>query len=94
MTDPLEVLIEAWIAWDQAAAHAPRYPTGHWLYHEAHAKEDAIAALGLPGNRLHRLVAAHRRRAVAGHPDGLSIPDAVQTAVHELGGRPMFTDAS
>lgn len=82
--DPVERLIEAWTTWDRVAARTPKFPTNHWLYHEAHALADAIAALGLNGNRLHQLVAAHRRRAVAGHPEGLTIPDAIQSAINEM----------
>jgi hypothetical protein len=84
LPDPVERLIEAWTTWDRVAARTPKYPTGHWLTHEAAALVDAINALGLNGIHLRRLVAAHRRRTVAGHPEGLSIPDAIQCAVNEM----------
>lgn len=70
--DPVEHLIDAWVTWDRVAARTPKYATGHWLVHEAHELAGAIAALGLGGSRLHELVAAHRRRTVAGHPEGPS----------------------
>lgn len=85
MTDPVAVLIRAWIAWDNAARAMPRYPTAGTLRVEASALAQAIAALGVDGNRLHGLVAAHRRRHIAGHPEGPAIPDAVVSALNELG---------
>lgn len=83
-SDPVERLIDAWVTWDRVAANTPKYPTGHWLHREARDLEDAIAALGVDGSRLRDTVAAHRRRAVAGHPEGLSLPDAIQAAINDM----------
>jgi hypothetical protein len=89
--DPVAVLVKAWITWDRAAAALSTMktrPTSATLRAETYAKEAAITALGLDTNRFHRIVAAHRRRAVAGQPDGLPIPDAIWAALIELGAAP------
>ena len=64
MSDPVEQLIAAWIRWEDAPSSPPA----------ADGKEDALAALALPGRRVHATIAARRR-------DGWSIPDAVQAAL-------------
>ena len=67
MTD-LEQLIAAWVRWEGA----PSSPAA------ADCKEDALAALALPGLRVHATIAAHRRA-------GRSIPDAAQAALLDHG---------
>ncbi len=66
--DPVERLIRAWTAWEQA-------PSAHWTVDE---KETAITVAGLTGRAAHRHIAACRRQ-------GMSIPDAVQSAVNDRG---------
>lgn len=88
MTDPVAVLIGAMERWEHAARTMPKYPTAHTLDLEARAKEHAIAALHLPNCRFHELVANIRRRHIAGQPGGMHMPDAVQTALLELGHHP------
>lgn len=86
MNEPDDLLAAARDAvehWDHAARDMPNWPTAGTLRVEAAAKEDAIRALGIPGNQFHDLVAAVRRRHIAGQPGGMSVPDAIQTFINE-----------
>lgn len=94
--DHVAVLPKAWADWDTAAyamgenerRSKGRYKPGALtLERVAHAKEAAIAALGIDAVELHRLVASIRRRHIAGDPDrkGMPILDAVETALLEMG---------
>lgn len=51
VVDPVEALIKAWIAWEDAPASHQR----------AAAKCDALNALGLPANQIHEQIGAWRR---------------------------------
>lgn len=68
MPDLLDALVAAWLRWDASPKSE----------HTAHAKADAIVALGLDGNRLHDRVAALRR-------DGMDAESAVRRAAAEQG---------
>lgn len=72
--DTVERLIDAWGAWE----HQPGSRA------TAVAKERALAALGVSGIAAHELIAEARRRHVAGHPGGMSVPDACQTFINDL----------
>lgn len=75
--DPTETLIEAWLAWEARPGDRQT----------AAAKEDAIAALGLPGIQAHGGIAAWRRARY-------SVPDAVQATVLELTEPPPWKEAA
>jgi hypothetical protein len=92
--DPVAALIEAWTIWDRAAldmgererrSKGKDKPGALTLERYAHAKEAAIAALGLDAVELHRSVAKARRQYIAGNRKGMSVPDAVTTALLEMG---------
>lgn len=80
---PVERLIKAWIDWDHAAAHPPRFPGSMWLYAQAVEKEAALKAMGLDSNAAHRAIARVRRLRRAGLEGGMSIPDAIQTFIND-----------
>ena len=87
--DPVAVLIREWVAWDRAAAALGRpgghRPTARTLEREAHAKENALAALGINSNHAHRAIATIRHQAPTWLPGGLSVPDAVQQYLNDIG---------
>jgi hypothetical protein len=92
--DLVGALIRAFIEWDDAAfnmgererrSKGRKKPTARTLEREAYAKHDAIKALGVDSRRLHQLVAEYRRHHIAGQPKGMTVGDAVQAALLELG---------
>lgn len=92
--DLVDAVIRTFIEWDEAAlnmgarerkSRGRKKPTARTLEREAKAKHDAIDALGVDSKRLHQLVAEYRRQDVAGQPKGMTVGDAVQHALHDLG---------
>jgi hypothetical protein len=90
--DPVAALITAWVEWDTAAAamgererksKGRNKPTAQTLEREAHAKEAALAALGIDSTHAHETIAAIRHAAPSWIPGGLSVGDAVQAYLND-----------